>query len=66
MRIKNFINDGRKQKIRHELKIFLMVLTQNMGKYYNYCQKGAVAKWLERHRYCKKLTKFINKYVVFG
>lgn len=37
MRLKNMIYDGRKQKIRQELKVFLMVLMQKMGDYYKFC-----------------------------
>ena len=59
MRIKNCINDVKKQKIRQELKVFLMVMMQKMNNYYNHCQKGYLTKWLERHRYCKKLNNLI-------
>ena len=60
MRIKNAINDGRKQKVKQELKYFLVVFMQNMNNYYKFCQKGIIAKWLEWHRYCKKLMNLIN------
>lgn len=61
MRLKNMINDGRKQKIRQELKVFLMVLMQRMGDYYKFCQKGFIGKWLDRHRYCKKLSNLLHE-----
>ena len=60
MRIKNAINDGRKQKVKQELKYFLVVFMQNMNNYYKFCQKGIITKWLEWHRYCKKLMNLIN------
>ena len=60
MRIKNTINEGRRQKVRQELKYFLMVFMQNINGYYKFCQKGFINKWLEWHRYCKKLMNLIN------
>lgn len=60
MRIKNYINDGRKLKVKQELKYFLMVFMQNLNGYYRFCQKGLIAKWLEWHRYCKKMRNFLS------
>ncbi len=38
-----------------------MVMMQKMNNYYNNCQKGYITKWLNRHRYCRKLNNLLEQ-----
>lgn len=38
-----------------------MVLMQKMNNYYNHSQKGYITKWLNRHRYCRKLNNLLEQ-----
>lgn len=55
MRVKNLVNESKKMKIKPEMKMFLLVLTQKLNGYYNHSQKHFINKWYLRHRHCKQL-----------
>lgn len=45
MRLKNLVDETRQYKIRYELKQFLRILCDKLGKYYHYHQAGYFKKW---------------------